>query len=227
MLDGHDGYFTSRYVVRTDGGIGRVEDLKGKIVATNGIGGALYMGMRLMLLEHGLEERRDYQVVETQFPNMIPVLMGGKADLVSLEQVSSHLAPEGPTFHTLFTLRDAMGETQTTLLAARAPFIAAHRGALVDLFEDMQRGQRWMLDPANRAQALAIIAAFTKRPAADFADWVFTAGDDYRDPELRPNLAALQRNIDAQRRLGLLSVALDVRTYADLSLIGDAARRLR
>ncbi len=228
VLDGRPGYFTSPYVVRSDSGIARVEDLKGKVVATNAIGGALYMGMRLMLLEHGLEEKRDYQVIETQFPTMIPMLLSGKADLVSLEQVGSHQAPEGAQFHILFTLRDVMGETQTTLLAARAPFIAAHRAALVDFFEDMRRSQAWIVDPAHRAEALQMLAAFTKRPAADFAGWVFTKpGDDYRDPDLRPNLDALQHNIDAQRRLGFLTIAVDVKKYADLSLIADAAKRPR
>jgi sulfonate transport system substrate-binding protein len=228
VLDGRPGYFTSPFVVRGDSGITKIEDLKGKVVATNAIGGALYMGMRLMLLEHGLQEKRDYQVIETQFPNMIPMLLGGKADLVSLEQVGSHQAPEGAKFHTLFTLRDAMGETQTTLLAARAAFIAAHRAALVDFFEDLRRSQAWMVDPAHRAEALKILAAFTKRPAADFAGWVFTKpGDDYRDPDLRPNLDALQHNIDAQRRLGFLTMAIDVKKFADLSLITDAAARPR
>ena len=227
VLDGHPGYFTTRYILRGDSDIHAIEDMKGRVVATNAIGGAVYMGMRLMLLQHGLEEKRDYTVVETQFPNMIPMLLDRKADLVTLEQVGSHLAPEGDKFRTLFTLRDVMGETQTTLLAARAPFIAAHRAALVDFFEDMQRGLHWMTDPANRPEALAIIAAYTKRPAADYADWLFTESDDYRDPEIRPSLAAMQHNIDAQRKLGLLTIPVDVQHFADLSIIDEAAKRWR
>ncbi len=227
VLDGHEGYFTTRYVVRVASPIRTIEDMKGRIAATNGIGGGVYMGMRLMLHEHGLEENRDYTVVETQFPNMLPMLLSCKAALVVFEQLSSHQAPEGKDVRTLFTLRDAMGVTQTTLLAARAPFIAAHRAALVDFFEDMQRGQAWLTDPAHRDEALAMLAAFTKRPAADFAGWVFTRDDDYRDPDIRPDLEAVQRNIDAQRRLGLLQAAIDVPSHADLSLIEDAAKRPR
>jgi NitT/TauT family transport system substrate-binding protein len=97
----------------------------------------------------------------------------------------------------------------------------------VDFFEDMQRGQAWLVDPAHRDKALAMLAAFTKRPAADFADWVFTKDDDYRDPDIRPDLAALQHNIDALRRLGLLRAAIDVKSHADLSLIDAAAARPR
>jgi sulfonate transport system substrate-binding protein len=227
VLDGYDGYFTTRYVVGVASPIRTIADMKGRVAATNAIGGAVYTGMRLMLLEHGLEENRDYTVIEAQFPTMLAMLAGGKADLVPLEQLSSHQAPEGKDVRTLFTLKDAMGVTQTTLLAARAPFIAAHRAALVDFFEDMQRGQAWLTDPAHRDQALAMLAAFTRRPAADFAAWVFTTDDDYRDPDIRPDLAALQHNIDALRRLGLLQAAIDVPSHADLSLIEDAAKRPR
>jgi sulfonate transport system substrate-binding protein len=225
ILDGHDDYFSTRYVVRIDSPVTKVEDLKDKVVATNGIGGAVYMAMRVMLLRHGLAEKRDYQVIEAQFPTMLAMLYDHKADLVTLEQVASHMAPEGKQVRTLFTAKDAMGEMQTTVIAARAPFIAAHRAALVDFFEDMQRGQRWMLDPANRAAALDIIAKFTKRPAADYADWVFTKADNFRNPEIRPNLAALQHNIDDQRKIGLLSLDVQVAKYADLSLIEEAAKR--
>jgi NitT/TauT family transport system substrate-binding protein len=227
VLDGYKNYFTTRYVVGARSPIRTIEDMKGRVAATNGIGGAVYTGMRLMLLEHGLEENRDYTVIEAQFPTMLAMLAGGKADLVPLEQLSSHQAPEGKDVRTLFTLKDAMGVTQTTLLAARASFIAAHRAALVDFFEDMQRGQAWLTDPAHRDQALGMVAAFTKRPAAEFAAWVFTTDDDYRDPDIRPDLAALQHNIDALRRLGLLQAAIDVPSHADLSLIEDAAKRPR
>ena len=47
--DGVDDYFSSHYVVRSDSGINRVEDLKGKVLATNGIGGSLDVALRAML----------------------------------------------------------------------------------------------------------------------------------------------------------------------------------
>ncbi len=119
ILDGHPGYYSARYVVLPDGPIKTIEDLKGKVLATNGIGGGVYMGMRLMLLKHGLAERRDYTVIEAQFPTMLAMLGEHKADLVTLEAFASHQAPEGKA-RTLFSLRDSMGETQLTLLAWRA-----------------------------------------------------------------------------------------------------------
>jgi ABC-type nitrate/sulfonate/bicarbonate transport system substrate-binding protein len=225
--DGIDGYYANEYMVRADSAIEKPEDLKGKVLATNGFGGAVDMGLRKMLRDHGLEDRRDVRVVEIQFPNMLAALDEKKVDLVGMVTPFSRFAKESGKTRTLFTMKDAMGETQTTLLAARAPFIAAHRAAIVDFFEDWQHALRWYYDPANRGEALTILAALTKEPSESFADWVFTKEDYYRDPEARPNLKALQRNLDLQKELGFLKISIHVDDYADLSLVDEAARRSR
>ena len=51
-----------------DGPIQKVEDLKGKVVATNAAGTAVDVAMRAMLQKHGLEDKRDYTLVEAPFP---------------------------------------------------------------------------------------------------------------------------------------------------------------
>ena len=122
-------------------------------------------------------------------------------------------------------MKDLVGEQDITIMAARAPFIAAHRAALVDFFADSQRAMRWFYDPANRAEVLQIIATFTKQPVSAYSDWLFTKRDDYRDPDLRPNLDAVQRDIDREVELGFLKAKFDVKQYADLSLVDEAAKR--
>ena len=42
----------------------------GNTLALSGIGGAADMGIRALLRRHGLEDKRDYIVVEVQFPSM-------------------------------------------------------------------------------------------------------------------------------------------------------------
>ena len=225
--DGVPGYYTSQYVVRADGPIRTIADLKGKVLASNGIGGAIDMAMRKMLKDHGLEEKRDYSIVEIQFANMIATLEERKVDLAGLVTPFSIQAERTGLTRTLFTIKDAMGETQTTLMAARKPFIEKNRAALVDFFEDVQRATRWYLDPGNHDEAVDIVAKFTKQPKAELADWVFTKDDYYRDPDVRPNLRALQSNLRDQKALDLLKIDIDVTRYADLSLVDEAARRAR
>ena len=128
---------------------------------------------------------------------------------------------------TLFTLKQAMGPSEVTLLAARAGFIKEHRAALVDFFEDWIRATRWYLDPKNHDEAIRILADFTKKPASEFTDWAFTKEDYYRDPDGKPNLKALQDNLNVQKQLGLLNIEIDIAKYTDLSLVEDAAKRIR
>jgi sulfonate transport system substrate-binding protein len=52
--DGVPGYYSSEYMVRADSGIAKPEDLKGKTIATNAIGGAIDIASKAMLLQHGL-----------------------------------------------------------------------------------------------------------------------------------------------------------------------------
>src|SRR5712691_209656 len=81
--DGNTGYYSNEYMVLADGPIRRVEDLKGKAIATNAAGSAVDIAMRAMLRKHGLEDKRDYTVVEAPFPAMRAMLAQKKADLAS------------------------------------------------------------------------------------------------------------------------------------------------
>ena len=225
--DGIDGYYANEYLVRTDSPIHKVEDLKGKVLATNGLGGAVDMALRKILRDHGLEENRDYQIVEIQFPNMAAALEEKKVDLAGMVMPFALIAKKTGKVRTLFTMKDAMGEAQTTLMAARQGFIAQHRAVLVDFFEDWQRAMRWYYDPKNRAEAIRILSNFTKQPPAAYEDWLFTKEDYYRNPDVIPNVKALQNNLNVQKELGLLNISIDVNKYADLSLVEDAAKRPR
>lgn len=223
--DAIPGYYSNQMMVRPDGEIKKVEDLKGKIVATNGIGGALDIAAQVYMSRRGLQAKRDYQIIEIEFPNMVAALEQKKVDMIEIGTPYSIIAQKGGTAKRLFDVGQAMGPTQLTLWAARAPFIAAHRAVLVDFFEDVQTMLHWYLDPAHRAEGISIVAQFTKEPEADFSDWLFTKNDYYRDPDARPNLAALQNNIKTQKEVGLLNIDIDVAKYADLSLVDEAAKR--
>src|ERR1700676_628102 len=222
--DGNAGYYSNEYMVLADGPIKRVEDLKGKVVASNAVGSAVDIAMRAMLRKHGLEDKRDYTVVEAQFPTMRAMLAEKKADLVSAV-LPFALDPDLKKIsRTLFTTKDGVGVSQFSIWAARKGFIDKSRAALVDFMEDSLRIVHWYLDPANHKEVMEICARITKQPADRFA-WVYTDMDNYRDPNMVPDLAALQRNVDLPRDLGFIKASIDVNKFADLSLVRDAAKR--
>jgi len=46
-------------------------------------------------------------------------------------------------------------------------------------------------------------------------------------PGMRPDLDALQRNVALIKELGLVSADTDVKKYSDLTVLDDAAKRLK
>ena len=84
VQDGNGSGFTLQFMVRRDSNINSVTDLKGKVLATIGIGTGAHTGMLATLQKFGLQDKRDYTVIETPFPTMKGMLKDGKADLIAV-----------------------------------------------------------------------------------------------------------------------------------------------
>jgi NitT/TauT family transport system substrate-binding protein len=225
--DGAGGHESGSYYVLKDGPIHKVEDLKGKVVADVGAGSAVDIVIRAMLKKHGLESPRDYSVVEAGFPNMEALITEKKVDLVAsvepFNQKPTFVAATRPLFNAVDGLG---GPSQFVVWTAHEEYIKKNRPALVDMFEDAIRVTRWLTDPKNHDAVVEIAAKLTKQPAAQLG-YVFTKADLYRDPNMMPNVENLQRAVDAQAEVGYLKKKLDVKPYADLSMIKDAAARIK
>jgi sulfonate transport system substrate-binding protein len=224
--DGVEGYYSQEFMVLTDGPIHKIEDLKGKVVATNAAGSAVDVSMKAMLHKHGFEPNRDYTVVEAPFPAMKSMLAEKKVDLIPAVLPFSYDPELHKIARDLFVQKDAVGVTDMVVWQARKPFIDKNRAAMVDFMEDTLRIVHWYLDPTNHEAAKQILADLTKRPPEIF-DWAFTKRDVYHDHNLMPNLAALQKNVDMTHELGFTKATFDVKQYTDLSLVVEAAKRLK
>ena len=82
IQDGAPGYYSTPYFVRKDSGIDKIEDMKGKVAVTNGLGSGVDIVMRAALRRHGLEVQRDYTMIEAPFPTHKEMLREHKGDLV-------------------------------------------------------------------------------------------------------------------------------------------------
>src|SRR5712672_2330988 len=109
---------------------------------------------------------------------------------------------------------------------ARKPFVVKNRAARVDFMEDTLRITRWFTVPKNQKEVMEIAGRVTKQPPERY-DWLFTKRDAYHDPNMLPDLAALQKNVDMTRDLGFVKTMLDVKKHADLSIVEEAAKRIK
>jgi NitT/TauT family transport system substrate-binding protein len=212
--------------VKSDSGINSPKDLKGRIAAINGRGSGVDAALRMMMRKVGLEEPRDYTVVEVRFPAMLATLEAGRADMVFLTTPLNFQAEKDKRFKELFTLRDALGPNETLVWETKAEFIRKNRPALVDMVEDNILARRWLYDPKNRDAAVKIVSKVTKLPEEAFRDWVFTQKDTYRSMDASFDPVLLQKNMDDLAEIGLTPGTIDVKKHADLSMVEEAKKRL-
>ena len=117
--DGVAGRYSTQFYVRKDSGINKIADLKGKVVGTNGGGSAVDVALRAALKKHGLEEKRDYTMLEGPLPAMPAMLLEKKADLIPAVlpfSFNPKLKEEGKI---LFEQREILGVTQMIVWTAR------------------------------------------------------------------------------------------------------------
>ena len=217
IQDGAPGYYSTPYFVRKDSGIDKIEDMKGKIAATNGLGSGVDIAMRTALKHRGLEVTRDYTMIEAPFPAHKAILKEKKADLVVGVLPFSYDAELNDFAKPLFDTRSGLDTTALSFWAARKGFIDKNRAALVDLLEDYGAMLRWYYDPANHKEAVALTAGFEP--------WLFTRQDFFRDPDGKPDLKVVQESINKVKELGFIKETLDVSKFADLSMAEEAAKR--
>ncbi len=220
--DGH----SETFIVRKDSGIKTIADMKGKRIGSNAIGSASDTAIRAMFKKNGMNDKRDYTIIEVAFPNIPVMLDEGKIDMGTvLQPVSDQLLATGK-YDVLFRSKDAIGPTMLVFLGARADFLEKNRTALMDFFEDHVRSMRWFNDPANRTEAVKIVADFMKRPPADL-EHLFTKKDYHRDAFLFPNVKSVQDTLDVVKDVGLSPTVVTVEPkYVDLSFVQEAKRRI-
>ena len=220
-------WFSAVFAVKADSPVQSVKDLKGKTIATNGIGGGLDGAVRAMLLKNGLKPDTDVRIVDANFPAMESMLREGKVDVATFAAPFWNRANKAGGVRVLFTMKDAIGDNQHLFWVARRDFLDRNHAVLVDFFEDYLRAHRWFVDPKNRQEAFALIAQFAKRPASDF-DWELREGTGYyREKDLRLNRAVLQRTADALLEVGFLKQKFDTAPHIDEKVILEAAKRLQ
>jgi ABC-type nitrate/sulfonate/bicarbonate transport system substrate-binding protein len=218
--------FSTTYAVKGDSPIKTVQDLKGKTIAVNAIGGAVDMAARGVLQKHGLTPDKDVRIIEASFGAMEAMT---KADKI---QVGSFIAPfwakslkDNAGLRPLFHQKDAMGTTQFLFFCAKDSFIKAHRAVLVKFLADYVHGIGVVEDPKNRDRVVKIMAELSGRPAGAFASWALLQGKDfYHDPHGLVNVKALQSNIDSMAELKMIPKSFDVSKHVDNSLVQDAMK---
>ena len=217
--DGVPGYANNTYFVRDDSPIKQVTDLRGKKVGINAFGSAVDLIMRVTLKKHGLDPKKDVQVVEVGFPNIAAAIRERRIDTGPL--ILPFMAPEVAKggLRPLFNGADAFGPHAVIFQVVTNSFLKANPEAVRGFLDDYVRGLKWFYDGKNREKAIQVTADFTKSPKDVLNSYFMTPRDYYRDPDACVSAKLVQVPIDAMQREGFIDRPLDVSKHLDMSYL--------
>jgi ABC-type nitrate/sulfonate/bicarbonate transport system substrate-binding protein len=222
FLEERKPYFSTAWAVRKDSGIDSLEDLRGKTVATNAVGGSTdYLQDFNIEQQAGLTAGRDYRKVEVPFGQMQETLLAGRIDMGLFPQPFYGAVNATGDVKTMFRLTDEIEPFVQILNGCSRGFVDDHRDAIGKFQEDWQRVARWVADPANRDEVIAASAATTKIPADVLDHFLLTRQDYYRPAAGAVSVDALQRESDFFRERGGIDSELDVSDHVIEDLLPD------
>jgi ABC-type nitrate/sulfonate/bicarbonate transport system substrate-binding protein len=121
------------FIARTNAGIDRLEDLKGKKVGINNFGGNFDIYLRYMLERRGLDPKKDVQILEVPIPAVIQGLMSKRIDAGAVTPPLVWLAglkfkdKIKPVFSYSDVAREAKAEINSMIFIMSTSFIAEKR----------------------------------------------------------------------------------------------------
>jgi ABC-type nitrate/sulfonate/bicarbonate transport system substrate-binding protein len=201
-------------------------ELKGKTVSVGGLTDVTLYFLRVMARKNGLGDK-DYDLVYGGgSPNRLTQLLSGAVAGAILTNPHDFMALE-QGFVDLGSVPDYLPHWAQNNIQVDTRWAAQHRAEVLAFLRVHIRATRWFYDPANRAEAIAILAKHTKS-TPDVAAKTY---DLYvRQQVIAPDAAlftdGLQQNIDALVAIGEFAAAPPLANFIDPSFLAEVAGKL-
>lgn len=216
VQDVRAGYSNIPFYVLDRSSIRQIGDLRGKIIAVNAFGTFVDLILRTVLRKNGLDPRRDVRIVEISFPSIGPALREGRVEVGVLPIPYNEIEASKGSLREIFNATDAFPDAFSNLFqVARREFLSRSPEAVRAWLEDYVQGLRWLYEPANRAQAVALAADVSKSDPALLDGFFLTKKDYYRDVTACLTPRMLQGPLDAMVEQGLLASPIDIASHVD------------
>jgi ABC-type nitrate/sulfonate/bicarbonate transport system substrate-binding protein len=209
------GGFNTTFLALDSSPINKVEDLKGKTVAVNGLSTTGELWLKTALERHDLSES-DVTVVPIAFPAMAESLRSGRIDVGEFPQPFDAMARKQMKVKTIFTSKTGMPfDEELIVIVGHESFMQAHAEVIRGFLADLQAATKFYLAHPQEARQILIDNKFVRVPP----DIYLNMEDYYRDPSLRVDLESLKKMQDAQIAAGFQKKKIDVATVVDMSYL--------
>jgi ABC-type nitrate/sulfonate/bicarbonate transport system substrate-binding protein len=210
-------WFSTTYMVKDDGPIKSVKDLKGGTVGVVGYKTATDLWARAGLLKAGLEPDKDTKVFSLGFPAMGEAVRTGKIQAGTFVEpfYSAEVAKGG--LRKLFTAVEAVGYDHELLdVWFGEKFLKTHPDVVRAFLSDYVAVTRYYLEHTEQAKRDLAKAGFVRTPVE-----IYVRNSDWkRDPNDRVNVASLKELSSFMLdRLHWLDKPVDVDAMVDQSYL--------
>jgi ABC-type nitrate/sulfonate/bicarbonate transport system substrate-binding protein len=139
-------------------GIGAVSDLHGKTVIVDAPNTAYALQLKQMLLLHGLKAGKDYEIRPIgATPIRLKAMQEHKEYAASILGPPTSLQAKSFGFVSLAKTQDVIGPYQATSAFVQRVWGREHSETVERYLAAYIEGQRWLMDPGNREQVLALL----------------------------------------------------------------------
>jgi NitT/TauT family transport system substrate-binding protein len=158
--DKRSGAGQTASLVKSDGGVRSIADLKGKRIAVNTINSVNWLYDRAFLRKHGLDPSQ-VTYVEIPFPSMIDALSRGSVDAINVPQPFHRIAVNSGQARVLgYPFVDVQPGLHIAPYAGSAAWLDANPNSVKAFVTGMRRAVEYLRAHPNEAKDL--IADFTK-----------------------------------------------------------------
>jgi len=183
-------WFTTQYMVKDDGPVKSVKDLKGGVIGVVGIRTATDLWARAGLLNAGLAPDKDTKVFPMGFPAMGEAVRSGKIQAGTFVEpfYSAEMAKGG--LRKLFTATEAVGYDHELLdIFFSEKFLKANGDAVRAFLADYVAVTKYYLANTEQAKRDLVKAGFVRTPLD-----IYVKNSDWkRDPSGRVDVESLKK----------------------------------
>lgn len=205
------------------------EDLAGKRVATDGPGGLVHAITEQYLATCGLDINTDVELIVGEPETFVAQFAQGAIDATSMHIDERIFAQEelGSDLTVLANTWEEIPEFHYTTFATAREVFEDKREIWVRFTRALLRTGRWLADPANREEAVTVMAEVSEQPEEVIEEALDTFGNRFPTScDTMIPLESYQFLIDLQVELGNLEESFPAEEFVDTSVCEEAEASL-
>jgi ABC-type nitrate/sulfonate/bicarbonate transport system substrate-binding protein len=201
-------------------------ELKGKAISVGGLTDVTLYFLRTMARRNGLADK-DYDLLYGGgSPNRLTQLLSGAVAGAILTNPHDFMALE-QGYVDLGSVPDYLPHWAQNNIQVDTRWAAQHRAEVLAFLRVHIRATRWFYDPANRAEAIAILAKHTKAtPEVAAKTYDLYVRQQVIAPDAALFTDGLQQNIDALVAIGDFAAAPPLANFIDPSFLAEVAGKM-